>query len=84
MRRARRTGAVGRAQGVGHRLRSVHKRGGCGAQAPWGGRKASGIGRELGTFGLESFLSPKQITEYVSPDIWDWYAPPPAAATSKL
>jgi betaine-aldehyde dehydrogenase len=43
------------------------------AQAPWGGRKASGYGRELGTYGLENYLSVKQVTTYVSPKRWDWY-----------
>jgi betaine-aldehyde dehydrogenase len=44
-------------------------------QAPWGGKKASGHGRELGTFGLESYLSPKQVVTYVSEKPWDWYPP---------
>ncbi|PRW59376.1 betaine aldehyde dehydrogenase isoform A [Chlorella sorokiniana] len=38
----------------------------CFVQAPWGGVKNSGFGRELGTFGLESFLSVKQVTTYTS------------------
>ena len=33
----------------------------CFCQAPWGGVKDSGFGRELGTFGLDSFLSVKQV-----------------------
>jgi hypothetical protein len=33
----------------------------CFCQAPWGGVKDSGFGRELGTFGLENFLSVKQV-----------------------
>jgi betaine-aldehyde dehydrogenase len=30
-------------------------------EAPWGGYKQSGIGRELGTFGLDEYLETKQI-----------------------
>jgi betaine-aldehyde dehydrogenase len=30
-------------------------------EAPWGGYKQSGIGRELGTFGLEAFTEVKQL-----------------------
>lgn len=33
----------------------------CFCQAPWGGIKNSGFGRELGPFGLENFLSVKQV-----------------------
>jgi aldehyde dehydrogenase (NAD+) len=32
-------------------------------QAPFGGFKASGIGREFGTFGIEAFLEPKAVLE---------------------
>jgi betaine-aldehyde dehydrogenase len=35
-------------------------------QAPWGGRKQSGIGRELGRHGLDEFLEPKHV--YVNLD----------------
>ncbi|MGZ9583142.1 aldehyde dehydrogenase family protein [Paenibacillus marinisediminis] len=30
-------------------------------EAPWGGFKMSGIGRDLGTFGFQQFLEPKQV-----------------------
>jgi aldehyde dehydrogenase (NAD+) len=33
------------------------------AQAPWGGFKYSGVGREYGPYGIEAFLEPKAILE---------------------
>ncbi len=41
--------------------------------APWGGYKQSGIGRELGTWGLEGYLETKQVTAYASKAPWGWY-----------
>ena len=32
-------------------------------QAPGGGFKHSGVGREFGTFGIEAFLEPRAILE---------------------
>ena len=32
-------------------------------QAPWGGFKFSGVGREFGAFGIEAFLEPRAILE---------------------
>ncbi|HEX8756766.1 MAG TPA: aldehyde dehydrogenase family protein [Steroidobacteraceae bacterium] len=42
-------------------------------EAPWGGFKKSGIGRELGRWGFENYLETKQITRYVSAAPWGWY-----------
>lgn len=42
-------------------------------QAPWGGYKQSGIGRELGAWGLTNYQEAKQITEYCSNQPWGWY-----------
>lgn len=42
-------------------------------EAPWGGYKQSGIGRELGTWGLNNYLETKQITSYDSDEPWAWY-----------
>mmetsp|Transcript_22301 Transcript_22301/g.53498 ORF Transcript_22301/g.53498 Transcript_22301/m.53498 type:complete len:512 (-) Transcript_22301:193-1728(-) len=48
----------------------------CFCQAPWGGVKRSGIGRDNGEAGFNSFLEVKQITEYKSTKPWGWYIPP--------
>lgn len=42
-------------------------------EAPWGGYKQSGIGRELGEWGLNNYLETKQITRYDSDEPWGWY-----------
>ncbi|MGO7897182.1 aldehyde dehydrogenase family protein [Rhizobium ruizarguesonis] len=48
-------------------------------EAPWGGYKESGIGRELGRWGLDNYLETKQITRFISEDSWGWYIKPEAA-----
>jgi betaine-aldehyde dehydrogenase len=47
----------------------------CFVQAPWGGFKRSGVGRELGRWGLENYLEVKQVTSYQvqKPGQWGWY-----------
>jgi betaine-aldehyde dehydrogenase len=35
--------------------------------------KQSGIGRELGRWGLENYLSVKQVTAYTATTEWGWY-----------
>ncbi len=43
------------------------------AQAPWGGYKQSGIGRELGTFGLDEYTEIKQININLAPGPIYWF-----------
>ena len=42
-------------------------------ETPWGGYKQSGIGRELGEWGLNNYLETKQITRFSSDEPWGWY-----------
>ena len=42
-------------------------------EAPWGGYKQSGIGRELGEWGLINYLETKQITSRDRHKPWGWY-----------
>lgn len=42
-------------------------------EAPWGGYKQSGTGRELGRWGLDNYLETKQITRFTSEKPWGWY-----------
>ncbi len=42
-------------------------------EAPWGGYKQSGIGRELGTFGLDAYLETKQININLAPAPLGWF-----------
>lgn len=42
-------------------------------EAPWGGMKQSGVGRELGERGIDTYLQPKQVTSYVADAPFCWY-----------
>jgi betaine-aldehyde dehydrogenase len=42
-------------------------------QAPWGGYKQSGIGRELGTVGLEEYTEIKHIYKNMNPEPVNWF-----------
>lgn len=43
------------------------------SEAPWGGYKMSGIGRELGTSGLDEYQETKQININISGTPLGWY-----------
>ena len=46
----------------------------CFCQLPWGGQKKSGIGRDLGREGFQSYLETKQIVKKVEPKVpLGWY-----------
>jgi betaine-aldehyde dehydrogenase len=44
------------------------------AEAPWGGYKQSGIGRELGTFGFDEYTEIKQININLAPGKVNWFS----------
>jgi len=46
----------------------------CFCQLPWGGQKKSGIGRDLGREGFQSYLETKQIVKKIEPKVpLGWY-----------
>ena len=42
-------------------------------EAPWGGYKRSGIGRELGKWGFDAYRQVKQVTAFDASQKWGWY-----------
>jgi betaine-aldehyde dehydrogenase len=42
-------------------------------EAPWGGYKQSGTGRELGPWGIEEYLETKQVHINLSEKPIGWY-----------
>ena len=42
-------------------------------EAPWGGYKQSGWGRELGLYGIEEYLETKQVHINLSEKPLGWY-----------
>jgi betaine-aldehyde dehydrogenase len=44
-------------------------------EAPWGGYKQSGMGRELGTYGFEAYTEVKQINVNLAVEPTNWFSP---------
>ena len=42
-------------------------------ETPWGGYKQSGIGREMGRWGFDSYRETKQILRFRKGERWGWY-----------
>lgn len=72
------TNDVGRAQRVIRELRAgitwINHYHSAYIEAPWGGFKQSGIGRELGTYGLEAYTEVKQINFALSAEKVNWFS----------
>ena len=45
----------------------------CFCQLPWGGRKLTGFGRDLGDAGFRKYLEPKSVVTYVGGAPLGWY-----------
>ncbi len=43
-------------------------------EMPWGGYKRSGIGREMGRWGFESYQEVKQVLGFRKGERWGWYS----------
>jgi betaine-aldehyde dehydrogenase len=71
------TSDAGRAQRVANRLRHgtiwVNDYGPYLPQAEWGGFKQSGVGRELGTSGLDEYREAKHVWHNIAPEPQHWF-----------
>jgi betaine-aldehyde dehydrogenase len=46
----------------------------CFCHGPWGGKKRSGFGRELGEHGMDGYMNIKQVTTWKDPAVqFNWY-----------
>ncbi|MNQ62931.1 Betaine aldehyde dehydrogenase [compost metagenome] len=71
------TGNLAKAHRVARRLRAgtvwINDYNAAFPQAPWGGYKSSGIGRELSSAGLEEFSELKHLYLNTSPEALNWF-----------
>ena len=72
------TGDIGKGMRVLHKLRAgitwLNTYHPTFNEAPWGGYKQSGTGRELGTYGLDAYLETKQININLNPQPLRWFS----------
>jgi acyl-CoA reductase-like NAD-dependent aldehyde dehydrogenase len=50
-------------------------------EAPFGGYKQSGVGRELSRYGLDLYTQVKNVVVNLNPEPFDWYGRWPASPT---